>query len=179
MIHRIFLAINLPKQVKAQLLEYKQQWLKLPAKWSKPDNLHVTLAFLGNTSDKELEQVKKATREVAARHKPFSFALSKIVYGPTAKQPKMIWAKGETPKELLLLQKDLANALRYQEERPFSLHITLARLREWEFRTIEPEERPEINEEISLEIPVSSVELMESKMKREGAKYSVIESRPL
>jgi 2'-5' RNA ligase len=87
--------------------------------------------------------------------------------------------KGTIPKELLSLQKDLVRALGYQEEHPFSLHITLARLSEWEFRMIELEERPEVNEEISLKVPVSSFQIMESKLRRTGAEYSVIESIPL
>lgn len=179
MLHRIFLAINLPKTVKTELLGYKERWSDLPARWTKPQNLHVTLVFLGNTSEKELEDVKNIAREVAKKHKPFSFSLAEIVYGPTEKQPRMIWAKGETSKELLALQKDLVNALGHQEEHPFSLHITLARLNEWEFQRIEQEERPIIYEEISFRVPASSIEIMESKLKRTGAQYSVIESIPL
>ena len=177
--HRIFLAINLPNKVKTELLGYKARWPELPARWTTEDNLHITLMFLGNISDKELKEVQKITKEVAAHHKTFSFSLSQIIYGPQKNQPRMIWAKGETPKELLLLQKELMNALGRQEEHPFSLHITLARLNEWEFQTIELEERPTIDEEISLTIPVSSLKIMESKLRRGGAKYSIIESIPL
>ena len=179
MMHRIFLAINLPRKIRVELLGYKERWPELPARWTTPDNLHVTLVFLDNTSDKELKKVQTIAREVASNHKIFSFSLSQIVYGPTEKQPRMIWIKGETPKELLLLQRNLAEALRYKEERSFSIHITLARLNAWEFQKIEPEERPEIQEEISLTISVSSLEIMESKLKRTGAEYNVIESMPL
>lgn len=176
MLRRIFLAINLPNKVKTELLRYKERWPALPARWTTPENLHITLMFLGNTSDKELKEIQKNAGGIATRHKAFSFSLSQIVYEPQKKQPRMIWAKGTMSKELMSLQKDLARALGYQEEHPFSLHITLARLNEWEFRRIEPEERPIIDEEISLTIPVSSFEIMESTLKRGGAKYSVIES---
>ena len=174
MLHRIFLAINLPEEAKNKLLEYKEKWSELPARWTTENNLHITLVFLGNTSDKELQEVQKIASKVAASHKIFSFSLSQIVYGPTAKQPRMIWAQGMMSKELLILQKDLAKTLEHQEEHPFSLHITLARLNEWEFRKIEPEERPEIQEEISLTIPVSSLQVMESMLKRTGAEYKVL-----
>ena len=179
MLYRIFLALNLPLEVKRGLLECKKKWPELPARWTTPENAHVTLVFLGNTSEKELQEIQKIVKEVAVIHKPFSFSLSRIVYGPTPKQPRMIWAKGEASQKLLSLQKDLANALGYQEEHPFSLHITLARLNEWELQSIEPEERPEVSEEVSFEIPVSSFEIMESKLKRTGAEYSIIESIPL
>lgn len=177
--HRIFLATRLPEEVKQELLGYKERWSEIPAHWVGKDNLHITLVFLGNRSAKELVEVQRIAKEVAANHKPFTLSLSQITYGPTEKQPKMIWAKGAVSKELLSLQKDLAKALGYQDEHPFSLHITLARLNAWEFRKLELEERPEVQEEISLTIPVSSLEIMESKLKRAGAEYSVIESMPL
>jgi len=176
MLHRIFLAINLPEKIKTELLGCKERWPELPARWTTPDNLHITLVFLGSTSDKELKNVQEITKKVAANYKTFTLFLSQIVYGPTERQPKMIWAKGKTSKELLSLQKDLAQALGYQEEHLFSLHITLARLKEWEFRKVAPEERPQVKEEISLKIPVSSLEVMESKLKRGGAEYSIIQS---
>lgn len=179
MLRRIFLALNLSSKAKQGLLGYQENWPELKARWTMPENLHVTLMFLGNTSEKELKEVQRIVKEVAVKHKPFSFSLSQIVYGPTEKQPKMIWAKGTISKELLSLHKDLARTLEYHTEHPFSLHITLARLNAWEFKMIEPEERPKVQEEISLEIPVSSLEVMESKLKRKGAEYSVIESIPL
>lgn len=179
MIHRIFLALALPLKVKQELLGYQEKWPELPARWTTPNNLHITLVFLGNVSNKELQGVQKIAKEVAVNHKTFSFSLSQIVYGPTEKQPKMVWAKGTVSKELLSLQEDLARTLGYHNEHPFSLHITLARLKEWEFRRIEPEERPEVNEEISLTIPVSAVQVMESALKQTGTEYTIVESIPL
>ena len=55
--HRIFVAINLPDTVKQELLEYKNKWPEIPARWAGKENLHLTLAFLGNTSDEELREV--------------------------------------------------------------------------------------------------------------------------
>ena len=179
MLQRIFLAINLPVKVKEELLGYKEKWSELPLRWTAQDNLHITLLFLGNTSVKELENVQEITRSVAANHAPFPLSLSHITYGPTEKQPKMIWAKGDESKELLSLQQDLAKALSHQEEESFSLHVTLARLNAWEFKKIEPEERPHVEEEISLEIPVSSFQIMESKLRQTGPEYSTIEDIPL
>ncbi len=179
MIHRIFLAINLPESAKNKLYSFKEKYPELPARWAPPENLHITLVFYGNASDAELEDIKDKTKEISKNFKPFALKLSKIVYGPDEKNPRMIWAAGETTKELLVLQQELANSLNRAEKRAFSLHITLARFSEWEFKRIEPEERPEINEEISIEVPVNSIEIMESKLKRGGAEYSVVESYPL
>ena len=166
MLRRIFIAMNLPKEAKNKLLQYQKNVKELftpyhpdegrtgsgPARWTTPDNLHITLVFLDNTAEKELQEVQKIVRKVAANHKTFSFSLSQVVYGPTEKQTRMIWAKGIPSKELLSLQKDLVKALRNQEEHPYSLHITLARLKEWEYQKIDTEESPILKEEIELKV---------------------------
>ena len=176
MIRRIFLAINLPEETKKELASLKEQLSGLPLRWTALHNLHLTLVFLGNTSENELQKVQKIAKEVAVQHKPFSFTLSSLAYGPNEKKPRMIWAKGEIPKELSILQKNLQKALEQTNEHSFSLHITLARLREWEFKKMEPEERPEIQKEISLRVLVSSFEIMESKLKRAGTEYKILET---
>src|SRR3989344_9021545 len=150
-LHRIFIAINLPEGIKTKLMEYKNKWPELlasptggPARWTTKENLHLTLAFLGNTSDRELAEVCALLKKVGEKHDPFSLAFTKIAYGPDAKRPQMIWAIGEKSAELLALQKDVASTLE-RTGLPFSPHLTLARLKSFEFQRIEPEEIPEIN----------------------------------
>ncbi len=58
-------------------------------------------------------------------------------------------------------------------------HITLARIQEWEWKKIEPEERPEVNENIDFIFTVESIEVMESVFKKGGSKYTIIESHNL
>ena len=93
----------------------------------------------------------------------------------------MIWAIGEKPPKLLKLQKDIEHTLAAEnlytpEARPFSPHLTLARFHVTQFRQMEPEERPEIAQEISFSFPVETIELMESKLKRSGAEYTILQS---
>ena len=185
--HRIFIAINLPEEIKKELEKYQSQWPELPIRWTKPENLHVTLAFLGYLSDEELVEVLRVTKEVAQKHQPFSINLTKIIYGPPKKMPpRMVWVEGAKSKDLANLQLDLEKSLvssgkiKFEpEERSFTCHITLGRIKTWEFRQIEPEERPEVNEDISLSFDVNSIEVMESALKRGGAEYTVLESTGL
>ena len=185
--HRIFIAINLPEDIKKKLTDYQAKWLELPCRWTKKENLHITLMFLGYLSDEELLEVLRLTREVTQKHEPFSINLKKIIYGPPKKMPpRMVWAEGEKSEELGKLQSDLENSLLASpvkkmepESRPYAPHITLGRIKAWEFRSIEPEERPEVNEEINLSFEVNSIEVMESELKRGGPEYTVLESAPL
>ena len=185
--HRIFIAINFPEEIKRQLEKFQSQWPELPIRWTKPENLHITLIFLGYLSDEELLEICKIVKEVASRHKSFSINLNKVCYGPPKKMPpRMVWVEGEKSKELANLQIDLEKSLTSSEsvkfepeERSFTSHINLGRIKTWEFRKIEPEERPEVNENISLSFDVSSIEVMESELKRVGPEYTVLESAPL
>lgn len=178
--HRIFIAINLPEKVKKELSSFQEKWPELPVRWVKSKNLHITLAFLGYLSDEEVLKVMKITREVGQRHNSFLINLKKICYGPPKKPARMIWAEGEKSKELDKIQRDLVNSLLLPgETRSYTPHITLGRIRQWEFRQMEPEERPEVNEEINLSFEVNSIEVMESQLKRGGAEYTVLESAPL
>lgn len=186
--HRIFIAINLPGDIRKKLASYQKKWQEFPAKWVSPDNIHITLEFLGYLTDQELGDVCIAAKEVVKNYKSFSINLNKICYGPLPlnpkKSPKMIWAIGEDVKELANLKNNLERSLlesvRFSpENRKFIPHVTLARINEWEWKKIELEERPEIDENIDLLFTVESVEVMESELKRGGPVYTILESHNL
>jgi 2'-5' RNA ligase len=180
--HRIFIAINLPEDIKRELGSYAEKWPELPAKWTSKDNLHITLEFLGDLTDQELADVCAIAGEAAKRHKSFSITLNKVLYGPPKKiPPRMVWANGEKTDGLADLKQDLQESLVKKinfrpEARGSSPHITLARIKEWEWKKIEPEERPEVNEDIDLAFTVESIEVMESELKRGGPQYTILES---
>lgn len=183
---RVFIAINLPEDIKKELISYQSRWPDLPCRWTKKENLHVTLAFLGYLADEEILKTCKIAKEAASRNESFFINLKKIIYGPPKKTPRMVWAEGEKSIELGKLQKDLESSLaglstelENERGRGYVFHITLGRLRQWEFRQIEPEERPQVNEEINLSFEVNSIEVMESQLKRGGAEYTILEKCPL
>jgi 2'-5' RNA ligase len=184
---RIFIAINLPQEIKNKLISYQREWPELPVRWIMADNLHITLVFIGYVSDEELLETCKTAKEVAKRHSPFSITINRICYGPIKKMPpRMIWAVGEKSQEFASLKNDLDKSLldsggvRFSpERREFSPHITLGRIRQWEWRRIEPEERPVVDRELNLTFQVASIEVMESKLKRGGAEYAILESEEL
>jgi len=148
----------LPEEIKKKLAEYQKKWPELPVRWTKPENLHITLEFLGYVRDEDLINVFETTEKMAKKHKAFDVKLSKICYGPPDRPPRMIWVVGEKIEELNL-----------------SPHITLGRIRKWEWQRIEPEERPEVDEDINLSFSVESIEVMESVLKRGGPEYTVLQ----
>lgn len=179
---RIFIAINLPKKVKKRLEEFQKKWSQLPIRWVKGRNLHLTMAFLSYLPDEELVKVCQDIKEIGLKHSPFLISLTKTSYGPKDKEvPRLIWMEGERSEELSLLKKDLDELLSKSigfvpENRDFLPHITLGRVRKWDWKKIEPEERPNIAEDIPLSFEVKSIEVMESQLKQGGAEYAVSES---
>ena len=183
--HRVFIAINLPEEIKKELFSYSEKWPELPCKWTSKDNLHITLEFLGALTDEEIGEVCMAVKEVAERHSSFSLNINQVLYGPPKKiPPRMLWAVGEKSEELSAIREDLENSLTGRvrfvpENRTFAPHISLARISAWEWRGIEPEERPEISENIDLSFSVESIEVMESELRRGGPVYTILESHNL
>jgi len=155
---RIFVAINLPENIKDELVNYQNKfdWEGLSwVKWTKRENLHITLEFVGNISDAELQSVFKKTEEFAEKTPVFKIRLDKINYFPDNRLPKYVFATGG------------------------KYHVTVARIKEWQWRKINPDERPDVREDINLNFEAKSVEVMESKLSRSGPEYKILKSYPL
>ncbi len=196
--NRLFVAINLPENIKRELLSYQDKIENLfpseddfskskrVVKWTKKQNLHITLVFLGYVIKKKVGKSCQIIEEVIKKHKSFSLEFNKICYAPPGKKPpRMIWLMGKTSNQILEIKKNLEKdlfeekILRKIEKRKFTPHITLGRIRKWQWKRITPEERPNISEEISLKFKVNSIELMESKLKRGGPEYTKLYSSKL
>jgi len=178
MIKRVFLAIEIPEETKRELAHTKSELKNLfgerVVKWVEDENLHITLLFLGSVREEKLEEMKEAL--CCVKTDPFSIRLTKVVYHPPFKEKaKLIWAKGES-KMLPTLKKKVEEALQRDHEKDFKPHVTLGRIKRWEFRKMSALAVPEVNEDISLEFTVSSFNLLESRLKKEGPEYKLLKS---
>jgi 2'-5' RNA ligase len=179
---RIFIAVNLPTIAREALLfEQKDFASDLPVRLTGEDNLHITLCFLGSIKEKQISKVCEILREIVEKHIEFSISLDRIDYGPPdIIPPRMVWAIGSENNELSEINKELEQKLLGRKSHPdFLTHITLGRIREWQWRQIEPEERPMIEKDILINFRVKSIDLMESRLRRTGAEYSILKSFPL
>lgn len=168
---RIFIAINLPDGIKKKLVDWQRKWINLDTKyinWVRKENLHITLIFIGYVTDDETYEICKMTKEVAKKHQPFFINLKRITIGPPGTTPRMFWAEGEESQELANLQNDLENG---SNTRVFKPHITLARFKNQIARDL-----PEINDNFAYSIPVETIEVMQSNLKRTGPEYTILES---
>jgi len=126
---RLFIAIELPDAAKRALT-----WLKtdIPgARWVPADQIHLTLAFLGEVDEAALVRL---TGELARIQLPgFQLAFGPLGCFPDRRRPRVLWVGLEPQPRLKHLADGVQEAVLAcgipQEERPFSPHITLARLK--------------------------------------------------
>ncbi|MCS7247738.1 MAG: RNA 2',3'-cyclic phosphodiesterase [Anaerolineales bacterium] len=133
---RAFIAIELPSGVQQRLgrvIQRLQDQLRgVAIRWVKPQNLHLTLKFLGEVSLNNLELIKEILAREAAQVPSFEFSIGELGAFPNAKRPRVLWLHVTAPPPLLALQRslDLQTArLGYlSEEREYSPHLTIGRV---------------------------------------------------
>jgi 2'-5' RNA ligase len=132
---RLFIALELSQEVHDQLAKLILDLKKVsPAtvKWVKPENIHLTLKFLGDTPQAKIPTLQAAVENCCLTKKAFQMVAKGAGVFPTKRQPKVMWAGLNAPPELTLLysalEKTLVDLGYTRETRPFSAHLTLARL---------------------------------------------------
>ncbi len=135
-LHRIFVAVPLEESLRGAVRDLQQQMENAGAvaRWTRPEQLHFTLQFLGEISAAQVARVKVATREAAAGAAPFPISLRGLGAFPSFQRPQVIWigvADGREPLQALAggLGEALAKQRFPSEPRPFRPHLTLARVR--------------------------------------------------
>lgn len=186
---RIFIAINLPENIKNKLQSIQRKWADLPVRFVKKNSLHLTILFIGYVNDEQMLDICRQARKIAKKHQPFELEFNKVCFGPPGKAPRLIWLEGDENKALAELRESLGKILYNEEESRTNFvlqgenrkdlipHITLARIRQIEWKKMEQE--PKIQETVALNISVNSIEVMESNLKRSGAEYAILESAEL
>lgn len=128
--YRLFVAVDLPEEIKK---EVGAMGFGIPgAKWVEPEQLHLTLRFIGEVDGGVFADIREALDEV--RGEPFPMRLKGFGHFPPRKPPRVLWVGVEGNEELVRLRNRIEQALvragLEPEHRKFSPHITLARLKE-------------------------------------------------
>ena len=127
---RLFVGIGLPEDIRARLSGICGG---VPgARWISPENMHLTLRFIGEVSEGEMEDIHHALAGI--RTKRFDISIAGVGHFETGSEVRALWARVEKSTELLALQARVESALvrmgLEREERRFTPHITLARLKD-------------------------------------------------
>ena len=127
---RVFIAIDLPNEIRKQLKELQRELRPLAsaARWVAPESIHVTLKFLGEVPEERMEQVDGALAGLT--WKPFTISVHGVGFFPGARSPRVFWTGMEAPTMQGLTEELDARMERLgfdKEKRKFRPHITLAR----------------------------------------------------
>lgn len=179
---RTFLALPVPDHVKSYFMQMITPIRDKADKinWVKPENIHITLNYLGETESDKIEE--HATRIESIVNKTMSFTLGTTESGifPHANDPRVLWV-GSAPydKTLSIFKQNLdreLNDLGYKlDKRPFQPHITLARVKTLSRKS------SFIHKFLSLEVrefnfEVDRVIWMKSTLTPKGAEYEELKS---
>ncbi len=181
-----FIALELPPPVISLLHKVQQDLkrLKIRARWVRPENIHLTLKFLGDINPDHLDKIGDAMAGAAIEFPPVTLTVRGIGVFPGIKRPRVIWVGlGGDIRSLLalqsLLEQELAGAQFPKDKRSFKAHLTLGRIKQ----SVNPAViRQMIGEFASLtsdEFTCDQVFLFKSDLKPSGAVYSKLKQTNL
>lgn len=183
---RLFIAIELPKTVhnsiRSALLALQKASPRNAIRWVPPENLHLTLKFLGDTPQHDLLRVQGHLRQALEGFTSFDIEVSGAGSFPDGRKPRIIWlGLKDTTGQLASLQDKVEAAMLSigytAEARPFKAHLTVGRVRQG----LSVDTLQRIGQGIKqAEIDYlalwscQAVQLMQSELKADGAIYSCL-----
>jgi len=184
---RTFIAIELPEEIKTILSRIQDELKQTHAdvKWVKPENIHLTLKFLGEIEQDLVKKIQSALSEIAQKNSIFTLGLSNIGAFPKLQYPRVVWIGIKHDQRFFEIAGDLEKGLIKiglpAESRPFSSHITLGRVRSGLNRKALVEKLDFLNRNLSSppEFKVFSLTLFKSTLTPAGPIYETIFSCPL
>jgi len=183
---RLFIAIPLPLDLKANLSAVQQEFrrLSLQASWVRESGFHLTLKFLGEVEPQRIEAIVSCMVETSRMWAPFSVTVAGVGLFPPTSQPRILWAGIQDESQHLgqlqpTLDAHLASIGFPPENRLFSPHLTLARLKRidrWEdFKACVARHAGDVFGRLD----VGCLALLESQLHPAGARYSILTAVPL
>jgi 2'-5' RNA ligase len=182
---RCFIAVHLTEEVRKSLADVISELRKSRAdvKWVPAGNIHLTLKFLGSTDEALIPAIRESLSKKLSHYKPFYIKIADIGCFPSEKRPRVIWIGMEGADVLKAIQKDVdAEISKFgfaPDDRPFSPHLTIGRVRSTKNITELIEGFAEFKGVDFGEIEISSIHVMKSDLKPAGAEYSSLAEIPL
>lgn len=182
---RCFIAIEMSDPIKKEvgkLLDIMQKH-DADIKWVAPENVHLTLKFLGSTTDALLPDIRKSLSKILSSYKPFYIRIYGTGIFPNRKYPRIIWTGIYDSDILNKMRADIEQAMALlgfqKEDKEFNPHLTLGRVRSPKgvVNIVNELDNYKIMEFGMLH--VDHIKLMKSDLKPKGAVYTCLHDIPL
>lgn len=177
---RCFIAIELSDKVTSLLCEIEERLKKSKAniKWVKPENIHLTLKFLGNIKEENADEISQKMKKACKKYKPFTIEVTGIGIFPNLRAPRVIWAGILENNTLQQIQESIdleMMSLGFErEKRKFKPHLTLGRFRSGTGKEGILEEIKTHEKNSFGTVHAQSISLMKSELHPEGARHTKI-----
>lgn len=185
---RAFIAIDIPDDVRAGISEaqarLKRAHVGVKVSWTKIDNIHLTLQFLGYVEEEAIEKIKAALETVAQRQSAFEVSVHGAGGFPNERSPRVLWIGCDNAEGKL---KTLARAVQQAmqplgfkpEHREFSAHLTLGRVKQPRPDVALTKALDSIKNQPFGTLRVAAIHLIESQLHPEGSIYTKLSSHAL
>ena len=178
---RLFTALGISPEIRNNLTTFLDEMSPLAprAKWVRPENLHVTVKYLGETEAWKLGAVSQALASIRSAQ-PVTLEFRGLGFFPNEKRPRVLWVGIEVSANLKVLAEQIDRSLLElgypPESRAFTPHLTLARL--------DPPGLPApLGAAMARHAPqhfgslaTAELHLIESHLKPTGAEYTTVQS---
>ena len=178
---RAFIAVEIDEPNKQKILNLISQLNKSDAaiKWATEHQMHLTLKFLGNINDSDIQKISASLKSIAGDSNAFSIKFPRIGAFPNMNRPRVIWLgidKGA--EDLTLLNSKIENELEklgfVKEKREYSAHLTLGRVKSLKNIQNLTKLINEIELNLQDEIKINKIILFQSTLTPKGAVYTTL-----
>jgi 2'-5' RNA ligase len=181
---RAFIAIEIPEEIKKQIAGQTVELRRMvgrSVRWVTPENIHLTLKFLGDISSTNIDFLAQALKTEVGQYLPFEIDIHGLGAFPNMRRPRIIWIGLNAPADLTRLQHNLETAAAHlgyvSDEKPFSPHLTIGRIRE-QLSSDETQSLRRALENARVGVlgkfAVKSVHLFQSELKPGGPVYTCL-----
>lgn len=183
---RTFIAVEPPGSLREEIGRLTAQHFEsqLPGfRWVRPENIHLTLRFLGEIDPARLDSLTQAVAVAASKFAPFKLTVESLGFFGSQKRPRVVWLGLSDFQQLSALAEEVESAVAEagfgRADKPFKAHLTLARMKrpparppDWErIRSVLPSGWPEWR--------VTRVEIIKSTLTPSGPIYETLARCPL
>ena len=178
---RTFICIEIPADILSTFgsLQNSLKSLGRGVRWTRTEGIHLTLKFLGDVEGERIKDISEALVQAKEGVEPFTVLIKGQGAFPNLKQPRVFWIGVEdSTKSLWRLQERIENSLLTvgfkKEERRYSPHLTLGRVKERENVDLITDrfQKEQIEES---EFTVKEIVIMKSELKSSGAVYTPLQ----
>lgn len=177
---RLFVALELSEQQKSEVNAFQEtiKQFMTGVRWVKPEALHMTLKFLGETDESRIEEIAAALDETAAAINPFDIVYGESGVFPSPGKARVIWVGlregSEAVRELASKVDSSLSKIGFEpEKRSYTPHLTIGRVRSSLPEKVVSRYLEEGTNFTSAACTIKSTTLFESKLSPQGATYIV------